>query len=44
MIFVSFQYGDIEALDAYLHHVDGGDAGTVQICSCYINLQWNRSI
>lgn len=29
MIFVFFDYGDIKALDANLHHVDGGDGSTV---------------
>lgn len=44
MIFLIFNYGDIKAHDAYLHSVDGGDRGTVQICSGYVNLNWNRSI
>lgn len=38
MIFVFFNYGNIKALDAYLQCVDGGDCGTVQICSGYIIL------
>lgn len=38
MIFFFFNYGDIKALDFYLHCMDEGESGTVYICCGYINL------